>query len=101
MKIKEVLATEKATKLIDSENTIVIIVDRNTTKSEIKKEIEKALNVKVVKVNTLITPTGDKKAYVKLSPEYKASDVAQKLGLLWGETNWVKVYFNKELEEVI
>ncbi|AEE93732.1 MULTISPECIES: 50S ribosomal protein L23 [Acidianus] len=82
MKIKEVLATEKATKLIDSENTIVIIVDRNTTKSEIKKEIEKALNVKVVKVNTLITPTGDKKAYVKLSPEYKASDVAQKLGLL-------------------
>jgi large subunit ribosomal protein L23 len=82
MKIKEVLATEKATKLIDSENTIVIIVDRNTTKSEIKKEIEKALNVKVVKVNTLITPTGDKEAYVKLSPEYKASDVAQKLGLL-------------------
>jgi large subunit ribosomal protein L23 len=82
MKIKEVLATEKATKLIDSENTIVVIVDRNTTKSEIKKEIEKALNVKVVKVNTLITPTGDKKAYVKLSPEYKASDVAQKLGLL-------------------
>ncbi|MCY0882492.1 MAG: 50S ribosomal protein L23 [Acidianus infernus] len=82
MKIKEVLATEKATKLIDSENTIVIIVDRNMTKSEIKKEIEKALNVKVVKVNTLITPTGDKKAYVKLGPEYKASEVAQKLGLL-------------------
>jgi len=35
-----------------------------------------------VSTPTLITPQGEKKAYVKLSKEYKASDVATKLGLL-------------------
>lgn len=42
--------------------------------------MEQLFGVKVVKVRTLITPRGEKKAYVKLAPEYKALDVATKLG---------------------
>jgi large subunit ribosomal protein L23 len=38
--------------------------------------------VKVADVHTLITPQGVKKAFVKLKPEYRASDVAIKLGIL-------------------
>jgi large subunit ribosomal protein L23 len=38
--------------------------------------------VKVDKVTVLVTPQGEKKAFVKLNPEYKASDVAIKLGIL-------------------
>jgi large subunit ribosomal protein L23 len=38
--------------------------------------------VKVDKVTMLITPQGQKKAFVKLKPEFKASDVAIKLGIL-------------------
>ncbi|AHC51001.1 50S ribosomal protein L23 [Sulfolobus acidocaldarius SUSAZ] len=80
--IKEFLATEKAVKLIESQNTLTIIVNRNTTKKDIKNEVERLFSVKVEKINTLITPKGEKKAYVKLKQEYKASDVAHKLGML-------------------
>jgi large subunit ribosomal protein L23 len=38
--------------------------------------------VVVDKVNATITPEGEKKAFVRLSPDYKAVDVAIKLGIL-------------------
>ncbi|MHA1627280.1 MAG: 50S ribosomal protein L23, partial [Candidatus Asgardarchaeia archaeon] len=47
----------------------------------IKWAVEKLYNVKVEKVNTLITPDGRKKAYVKLSKEYSAIDLGTRLGL--------------------
>merc|ERR1719402_1628864 len=43
-----------------------------TTESAMKK-IE---DNNVSKVNTLVRPTGDKKAYVRLAPDYDALDVA-------------------------
>ncbi len=55
---------------------------RDANKPEIKRAVESLFGVKVQSVNTLITPTGEKKAYVRLSSEYKASDVAAKLGLI-------------------
>lgn len=76
------LHTEKALLLIEKNNTLTFIVARDSTKHDIRHAVEKLFNVKVEKVNTLITPKGEKKAYVKLSKEYKASDVASKLGLL-------------------
>ncbi len=76
------LHTEKALILLERDNILTFIVDRNATKSEIKYAIEKIFNVKVVKVNTLITPRGEKKAYIKLAPEYNASDIASRLGIL-------------------
>jgi large subunit ribosomal protein L23 len=39
-------------------------------------------NVKVEKVNTMITREGKKKAIIKLKPEYSAADIAVKLGIL-------------------
>ncbi|NPA04514.1 MAG: 50S ribosomal protein L23 [Crenarchaeota archaeon] len=76
------LQTEKAIRLIEQNNTLTFIVDRRATKPQIKKAVEELFNVKVAKVNTLITPRGEKKAYVKLAPEYSASEVAAKLGIL-------------------
>ena len=76
------LMTEKALTLIEKNNTLTFIVDRNANKHDIKRAVEQLFGVKVEKVNTLITPRGEKKAYVKLAKEYKASDVAAKLGLL-------------------
>ncbi|MFP3402118.1 MAG: 50S ribosomal protein L23 [Acidilobus sp.] len=74
--------SEKAMKLIEENNTLVLIVTRSANKHEIKRAVEASFGVKVESVNTLITPTGEKKAYVTLSKEYKASDVAAKLGLI-------------------
>ncbi|MCS7106151.1 MAG: 50S ribosomal protein L23 [Candidatus Aenigmarchaeota archaeon] len=74
--------TEKSISLVEKENKIVFIVDRKATKKEIKEAFEKLFEVKVEKVNTEITLKGEKKAYIKLKPEYKAIDVAMKLGMV-------------------
>lgn len=71
MIIKEFLATEKAVKLIESQNTLTIIVNRNTTKKDIKNEVEKLFSVKVEKINTLITPKGEKRLTLNLSRNIK------------------------------
>jgi len=79
--IRRPLITEKTFDLIEKENKLVFIVDRLANKSKIKIAIEKIHNVKVVKVNTLITPKGDKKAFVKLHPDNSAQDIAIDLGI--------------------
>ncbi|RLE89333.1 MAG: 50S ribosomal protein L23 [Thermoprotei archaeon] len=76
------VATEKAVNLVETNNTLTFIVDIKATKHQIKKAIEEIFGVKVLKVNTLITPRGEKKAYIKLSPEYSASEIAVRLGIL-------------------
>ena len=38
--------------------------------------------IKIKKVNTLITPKGNKKAYVKLTSDQDALDVANKIGIM-------------------
>ncbi|MEM0491240.1 MAG: 50S ribosomal protein L23 [Acidilobaceae archaeon] len=74
--------SEKATKLMDEENTISVIVDRRATKHDIKRFFEETFKVKVVKIRVLITSRGEKKAYIKLAPGYNARELATKLGIV-------------------
>ena len=64
------LMTESTFNLIERENKLVFIVRRNANKKTIKSAVEKLYNVKVEKVNTLIQKNGNKKAFVKLTPEF-------------------------------
>jgi large subunit ribosomal protein L23 len=80
--IKHPLSTEKSIRLMESENKLIFAVDLKANKQEIKEAIEKTFKVKVVKVTTFVTPKGQKRAYVKLSPETPALDVATDLGLM-------------------
>jgi len=80
--LEAALTTEKAIRLLETENSVTFIVDRRASKNEIKREVERVFNVKVERVNTMITHKGKKKAIVKLTKEYKAMDVATKLGVL-------------------
>lgn len=80
--VKHPLSTEKAVRLMQEENKLIFIVDRKANKKEIKDAIENLFKVKVVSVNSLITPEGKKKVYVKLSAENPAIDVATQLGLM-------------------
>ncbi|RLE68801.1 MAG: 50S ribosomal protein L23 [Thermoprotei archaeon] len=75
------LHTEKTLMLTERNNTLVFLVRRDANKSQIKKAVEKLYDVKVVKVNTLITPRGEKKAYVKLAKEYNAADILARMGI--------------------
>ncbi len=76
------ISTEKAIRMINEENKLAFYIDRRANKKEIKKAVEEALDAKVEKVWTIITIDGRKKAYVKLTPEYRASDIAAKLGVI-------------------
>ncbi|MEM2466311.1 MAG: 50S ribosomal protein L23 [Candidatus Bathyarchaeia archaeon] len=76
------LMTESASLMVERENKLVFIVDLKATKEDVKKAVEELYEVKVEKVNIVITPKGQKKAFVKLRPDYKATDVAIKLGIL-------------------
>ena len=80
--IKFPLSTEKSIRLLESENKLIFVVNRRARKPEIKKAIEEMFKAKVVKVNTFITPDGEKRAYVKFSDETPAIDIATNLGLM-------------------
>jgi len=74
--------TERSISLVEKENKIVFVVERKSNKKEIKEAFEKVFQVKVDKVNTEILLSGEKKAFIKLKPEFKAGDVAVKLGII-------------------
>ncbi|MCF3653199.1 MAG: 50S ribosomal protein L23 [Aigarchaeota archaeon] len=80
--IKRIVITQDAVSLIEKENKLTFIVDLRATKADVKRAVEELYGVKVEKVNTMITPRGEKKAYVKLKPEYRAADLAVELGIL-------------------
>ena len=80
--LKHPLSTEKSIRLMESENKLLFIVDRKSTKRQIKQAVEKLFKVKVDKVNTLVRPDGSKGAYVKFSRDTPAIDIATKLGLV-------------------
>ena len=58
------------------------IVNRKSSKKQIKWATEKAFSVKVTDVKTLIDRKGRKKAWIQLAKEYPATDIATRLGML-------------------
>lgn len=76
------IATEKAIRLIESDNTITFVVDTRASKTIIKKEIESKFKVKVDRIKTMLSPKGIKRAYVRLSADTPAIDIATQLGLM-------------------
>ena len=76
------LMTEAASLMVEKDNKLVFIVNLKAHKNDVKKAIEQLYEVEVTKVNLIITSQGEKKAFVKLHPDYKAADVAIKLGIL-------------------
>lgn len=82
MVVEYPLLTEKAVGLIEKENKIVFVVEKNASKPAIKKAVEALYGVRVASVNTMISMKGLKKAYVKLKPEFKAADLAARLKII-------------------
>jgi large subunit ribosomal protein L23 len=77
------VTTEKAVRLIESENKLVFKLNNlKITQAEVKKSFEEEFRVKVEKVNTLIDRKGKKKAIVKLRAEFPAGDIGVKLGII-------------------
>ena len=80
--LKFPLTTESAMKKIEDNNTLVFIVDARSTKKQIKDAVKRMYDIQTEKINTLIRPDGAKKAYVRLTADYDALDVANKIGII-------------------
>nr|CAG8498951.1 2883_t:CDS:2 [Entrophospora candida] len=80
--LKNPLNTESAMKKIEDTNTLVFIVDTRANKRQIKDAVKKMYDVDAQKINTLIRPDGTKKAYVRLTSDVEALDVANKIGFI-------------------
>jgi len=80
--IKYPLLSEDAVTLLEAENKVTFIVDRRSDKHDVKRAVEELYEVRVQQVRTLVTPEGDKKAFVRLTPDFKAADLAVRLGIL-------------------
>ena len=73
--------TEKTMNLIDENNEITFVVRRSANKMQIKKAFEELYEEKVEKVNTHISPKGEKVAYIKLVEEEMAEELAVRIGV--------------------
>jgi large subunit ribosomal protein L23 len=76
------LMTESASLMVEKDNKLIFVVNIKAGKSDVKKAVEELYEVQVDRITMLITPQGEKKAFVRLKPEFRASDVAIKLGIL-------------------
>jgi large subunit ribosomal protein L23 len=74
--------TEVASRMLEAENKLVFAVSLKASRADIKRAVEELYEVKVERVTLSITPKRGKKAFVKLHPDFKAADVAVKLGIL-------------------
>eukprot|EP00116_Pleurobrachia_bachei_P006463 sb/3466725/ len=80
--IRNPLTTESAMKKIEDNNTLVFLVNTRANKPQIKQAVKQMYDIEAAKVNTLIRPDGQKKAYVRLTADYDALDVANKIGII-------------------
>lgn len=80
--IKTPVFTDAAMKQMERANTLTFFVDMKSTKDQIKAALKKLHSLKVVRVNTLVTKRGTKKAYCKLDAATSALSAANTLGLI-------------------
>jgi large subunit ribosomal protein L23 len=82
MVLKYPFVTEKAMVLLENQSKLQFLVSRESSKSQIKREIEKAFGQNVKSVRTLMTMHGEKKAIVSFENEKAAEEILSRLGIM-------------------
>ena len=73
--------SEKSMNLIEANNEIAFVVNRNANKRQIKRAFESLYEEEIERINTHISPKGEKIAFIKLVEEEMAEDIAVRLGV--------------------
>ena len=68
--------------VLEKENKLQFLVDRNATKNQIKREIERAFEQEVTRISTSMTMHGEKKATISFSNEKAAEEILSRLGIM-------------------
>jgi large subunit ribosomal protein L23 len=79
--IKYPHVTEKAMNDMDFQNKLQFVVADDAGKPDVAEAVEAQYDVTVVDVNTQNTMNGEKKAYVRLSEDDDAQEVASRIGV--------------------
>ena len=80
--LRQPVTSERFYKKMEKENTIIFYVDNRASKKDIRTAFQDRFDVTVERINTLHTPDGRKKAFIKLPKTVEATEVANKIGLI-------------------
>jgi large subunit ribosomal protein L23 len=86
------LVTEKSNMVTEKQNKYVFIVDRTSTKAEIKSAVETYFNVEVLAVNTSITPGKLKSKMTKKGMVEGRKSAAKKAYITIKEGSTIDIY---------
>jgi large subunit ribosomal protein L23Ae len=78
--IRGSVTSDKATRKLEDENTMVFWVDLRAKKPQIRKAINKLYHVSPVNISTIVTSKCLKKAYVRLPSDFEAINIANEMG---------------------
>lgn len=76
------ITSETAMKKVEDGNTLVFEVHMHANKHQIKLAVAQLYDVAIKSVNTLVRTNGTKKAFVRLTADYDALDVANRIGYI-------------------
>merc|ERR1712147_442973 len=68
--------------LLDSYQILQFPLTTESAKKKIGEAVSSMYDIQCKKINTLIRPDGKKKAYVRLTADYDALDIANKIGII-------------------
>jgi large subunit ribosomal protein L23 len=82
MVLRHPYVTEKAMMTLEKENKLQFLVEKNATKKQIKREIEKTFEQGVKGISTVMTMHGEKKAIISFANEKAAEEILSRLGIM-------------------
>ncbi len=82
MVLRHPYVTEKAMMTLEKENKLQFLVEKNATKKQIKREIEKTFEQDVKGISTVMTMHGEKKAIISFANEKAAEEILSRLGIM-------------------
>ena len=82
MVLRHPYVTEKAMMTLEKENKLQFLVDKDATKQQIKREVEKTFEQEVKEISTVMTMHGEKKAIISFTNEKAAEEILSRLGIM-------------------
>jgi large subunit ribosomal protein L23 len=82
MVLRHPYVTEKAMMALEKENKLQFLVEKDATKKQIKREIEKTFEQEVRGISTVMTMHGEKKAIISFANEKAAEEILSRLGIM-------------------
>jgi len=82
MVLRHPYVTEKAMMTLEKENKLQFLVEKDATKKQIKREIEKTFEQEVRAISTVMTMHGEKKAIISFANEKAAEEILSRLGIM-------------------